>query len=322
MIVFKSASKAFRASLLHLRTCGDIVESSSDPDSPGSNFGTKKRLTRQIIGYNLKIGDPRDRLINVVGRHTNPIFAMANALWITGGRNDLDFIEYYNARGKNFSNDGETLYGAYGSRLASGCTINQIDSGIIDRLKKDPFTRRAFATIVQPRDTTSHSRDIPCLLSVQFHRTKDGLDMISTMRSQSAAMVMPYDIFALTFFHEVIATLLGAPLGIYHHNSGSFHYYMEEEPVVDEIMKGQRFGKSVPLETIPILPTEDIWGRLYRVMELETYIRAGTLTPAELQKEPLPIYWKGILFLLGVQTWGKRDDVLAHVPEYYRAALV
>jgi thymidylate synthase len=321
--VFSSANKAFRASLQQLRAHGDVVPSTSDPDSPGSHFGAKERSTKSLVGYNFKISEPRDRLVNTPGRRANPIFAVANALWILGGRDDLHFIQYYNPLGKNFSDDGETLYGAYGSRLMNGCTINQIDNGITGRIVKDRHTRRAFATIVQPRDTTAHSRDIPCLLSIQFHVTKNGLDMISTMRSQSAAMVMPYDLFALTFLHETIAAVLCIPLGIYHHNSGSFHYYLEEEPLVNEILaKGPRFGPSANPAVIPCMPTEDVWGRFYRTMELETYMRQGTLTPEELHGQMLPDYWKSLLFLLGVQTWGKSNYILKHIPEYYRAALL
>lgn len=57
------------------------------------------------------------------------------------------------------------------------------------------------------------------------------------MRSQSALMVMPYDLFLLTMLHEAMAVRLGVGLGYYHHFCGSLHYYEDEEELVDAVLR-------------------------------------------------------------------------------------
>src|SRR5258708_1711186 len=117
MFPFGGVNDAYRESLSDIRANGHFIPSSSDPKSPGSAFGAKQRITKEIMGYQFSVRDPRDRLVNLPGRRTNPIFAVANALWMLAGRDDLEFIQYYNQRGKDFSDDGVTLYGAHGARL-------------------------------------------------------------------------------------------------------------------------------------------------------------------------------------------------------------
>ena len=67
-------------------------------------------------------------------------FALAETIWILSGSNELAMLQYYNSNYKTFSNDGQTLHGAYGFRLrhASGY-IDQLEE-VIDKLKADPFS--------------------------------------------------------------------------------------------------------------------------------------------------------------------------------------
>jgi thymidylate synthase len=239
---------------------------------------------------------------------------MANALWILCGRDDLEFIDFYNKRGKIFSDDGEKLYGAYGSRLFSGCTIDQLNDGIIARLKKDAFSRRTVATVFQPRDTTSHSKDIPCLLNVQFLFDCKQLNMITTMRSQSACGVMPYDLFALTFLHEAVALACGMKMGFYQHNCGSFHYYEEEEPFVETILKepARPDKENVKVPTMP----HNFFTTLLSAMEIEQDMRQRRWSSFDRMEE----YWRNVLAILGAQTYGV-DRMRPYLGMYYFHAL-
>ena len=320
---FPNATEAFHCGVTDIYQNGAITQSSLDPSSPGSHFGTKPRMMIEQLCYQFAISDPCARLVVMKGRKTNPIFAVANALWILSGRDDVDFIAYYNQIGKKFSDDGLTLYGAYGRRLFHGCRINQV-AKVIERLKLDPSSRRAIAVVAQPRDASSNSRDVPCLMSVQFLFRLGRLDMVSHMRSQSACMVMPYDLFALMFLHEAVCMELNILPGVYRHVATSFHYYLDEEEivrkVVNENMKMVQEDMSntfPPRMDVQSSPFEDV----VEVLKIADSIRLDGMLPKDIEGAKVSEYWKGILFLLGLQTWGKNDYALARIPEYYKSAL-
>ena len=323
MQVYANATEAFYRGVVDLHRDGTIAPSSLDPSSPGSHFGTKQRMMREHLCYQFAISDPCERLVVMSGRKTNPIFAVANALWILSGRDDLDFIAHYNARGKNFSDDGLSLYGAYGRRLFHGCRINQV-AKVIDRLKLDAMSRRAVAVVAQPRDASSNSRDIPCLLSVQFLYRAGRLDMVSHMRSQSACMVMPYDLFALMFLHEAVCTELGMQAGVYRHMATSFHYYLDEEEAVYKVLNEpvtniQQAERNVtpPRMDEQSSPFTDV----EEVLKIANNIRLEGMLPQDIEHASVSEYWKGILFLLGLQSWGNHEYALSRIPEYYKRAL-
>ncbi len=319
MQVYVSATEAFYRGVVELHRDGTIAPSSRDPSSPGSHFGTKQRMMREHLCYQFAICDPAERLVVMSGRKTNPIFAVANALWILSGRDDLNFIAYYNERGKNFSDDGLSLYGAYGRRLFHGCRINQV-AKVIDRLRIDATSRRAVAVVAQPRDSSSNSRDIPCLLSVQFLYRAGRLDMVSHMRSQSACMVMPYDLFALMFLHEAVCVELNLLPGLYRHMSTSFHYYLDEEQVVDAVINSANMdeqGVVVPRMAEQSSPFTDV----DQVLKIADNIRLDGMLPQDIERTSVSEYWKGHLFLLGLQRWGNNEYALSRIPEYYKRAL-
>lgn len=78
--------------------------------------------------------------------------------------------------------------------------------------------------------------DVPCAIALQFLVRRDALVCVAMMRSQSAAMVMPYDIFLFTVIQEILAVRLQIPLGPYIHIAGSIHYYEEEMELVDQLL--------------------------------------------------------------------------------------
>jgi hypothetical protein len=66
------------------------------------------------------------------------------------------------------------------------------------------------------------------------------------MRSQSAAFVQPYDVFLMTMLQELLANELNVGLGYYKHFCGSYHYFVDEEKMVDEIYYSQDYSEAMP----------------------------------------------------------------------------
>lgn len=205
--------------------------------------------TYELIGHSFIIENPRDRILNCKLRNINPDYLVGNVLWVLSQSNKLDFIQYYNSRGINFSDDGEILRGAYGKRLFDIDGVNQIKH-CIDELRLDPDSRRALASIHMPQHDWHGSVDTPCTADVQFLIRDNKLIMINHMRSQSAAFVMPYDIFLMTMLHELIANELDVELGYYQHFCGSIHFFEREMDIVNEMLDwdSKEYKFSVPMK--------------------------------------------------------------------------
>lgn len=104
---------------------------------------------------------PRERVLFNAARDTNPFSLVYESLWMLAGRNDLAPMVYYTAKFADYSDDGETLNGAYGYRWRQATVYKQMIDGapegedryyqssvdqlriLISHLKADPTSRRA-----------------------------------------------------------------------------------------------------------------------------------------------------------------------------------
>jgi thymidylate synthase len=321
---FSNLNLAYKEILCDLITQGTEVNSTTDPMSIGSRFGNEVRKTKEIIGYSFAIEHPHERAIFQESKPINLPFAIANCIWTIAGSDSLDFINFYNDRGKQFSDDHLTLYGAHGKRLFNTDGINQI-AAIINRLKTDPYSRRTVAAIYQPVDNQAVSRDIPCPIAIQFFQRDDKLHTVAYMRSQSAAMVLPYDVFVFTFLQEVLAVELGLTLGTYHHVCGSLHYYLDEQELVHKVLNEESISSSNIYIPAPQMPkTVSPLQMINTIFCCEEQIRSKikhSSGKCNLDLPDMPNYWKEVLLILVIANLTKVGaDIklyLSYLPEYY-----
>lgn len=73
--------------------------------------------------------DPMQRVLFDKKRMCNPFFHSMEGLWIIGGYRDVEFLDYFNSQMKQYSDDGDTFWGAYGWRLR-GRGMDQIEKAI------------------------------------------------------------------------------------------------------------------------------------------------------------------------------------------------
>lgn len=243
-----------------------------DINAFGIESSPRGRRTKEILGHNFIIEDPRDRYIGLEARDLNLYYAIGNTLWVLGQSNDLDQILYYNERGSMFSDDGKTLRGAYGKRIFDMDGVNQWNQAMRE-LRLDPDSRRAIVDIHLPQHDWSGSLDTPCTSDFQFLIRNGQLNMINHMRSQSAAMVMPYDLFLMTFLQEIAACELGLKLGYYHQFSNSIHYYSNEEKMVNAIISAE--DSHIGMRT---MPGETSYAYIKPLLEFERYARKKAVT--------------------------------------------
>lgn len=185
-LVFNSLNEAFENLL-------NRIDVSNRVKVTQTRNGEVRKFTEPVL---LTYLSPRTRVMLWKGRKANPFFHVYEAMWMLAGRNDLKSLTQFVKTFSDFSDDGETINGAYGYRWRSAgvgetdledfsektlCSLNfgGGDSGVrvdqlkvlLDLLHQQKNTRRAVLTmwnVVDDLLKTLYSRDVCCNLNVMF----------------------------------------------------------------------------------------------------------------------------------------------------------
>lgn len=168
--------------------------------------------------------DRGERTILLTGRGWNPAFAIVEAAWVITGRKDVKTLAEFIGTFDRYSDDGQTLQGAYGDRLRHFFGRDQIEPAI-EELTKHPSSRRVVLSLYAPSDLGLDSKDIPCNTQVALRRVKGRLEMSVSNRSNDLWLGVPYNWFVFRVLQHMIADRLGIPCGIQRHVSSCVHLY-------------------------------------------------------------------------------------------------
>lgn len=179
-------------------------------------------------------------------RNLNLKFMVAEWLWITFGHSELYVIAQYNKEMGRFSDNGVSLYGAYGPRW-----INQYQY-ILDTLRADRDSRQAVIEIWTKNP--EKSKDVPCTLTWQFFIRDNKLDMTVNMRSSDIWLGIPHDFYSFSQIGNIFAGVLGVKRGDLVMNLGSSHLYQRDEEKTLCVIQSWEMGyghRSPALERYP-----------------------------------------------------------------------
>jgi len=180
--------------------------------------------------------NPVNQLLLLGKRKFNPFFAVVESAWVLSGRNQLSDLQTIISNYDQFSDDGNTLNGAYGFRIQSYFEIDQLES-LITLLKKDKETRRAVITLYAPKDLANNkSLDIPCNTSIFFKIRNSKLDITIINRSNDLFLGIPYNVFVFNVLQQYVAGRLGIEIGVQRHFTDCLHLYEQDLIKVREII--------------------------------------------------------------------------------------
>lgn len=168
--------------------------------------------------------DGGERTILLSGRRWNPAFALVEAAWVVTGRNDVKTLAEFIGTFGRYSDDGQTLHGAYGYRLRHFFGRDQIEA-VIEELIRYPSSRRVVLSLYAPSDLGLDSKDIPCNTQVALRRVDGRLEMTVSNRSNDLWLGVPYNWFVFRVLQHLIADRLGIPCGVQRHVSSCLHLY-------------------------------------------------------------------------------------------------
>jgi len=304
----------------------DIVKDVyNNPEFSSSPRGMK---VKEIIGYQFRIINPRNRIPYVAGRDFSIHYMIAELLWYLSGNNSTSWISNYSSFWSKISDDGKTANSAYGARIFK--PHDRISAGldpdwtqwnyIINELKSDPDSRRAVVHIRSPQDSILASLDVPCTLSLQFFLRNDKVHMVTSMRSSDVILGLAYDVPAFTVFQELLALQLtkelGRPIGLgtYTHLSASLHVYERHFKMVEKILDED---KKQDYRNVLEMPPMQLEVPLKQLMRAESEIRRapsivsliGTLNQISSEPNLRKDYWLDWCQVLASHRATKLNDV-------------
>jgi len=212
---FRNISYATAASL------SALIERGADATVHGDTQ-TKELLHRLTI-----LERPTERFLFLPGRQNDLFAQIAEALWVLAGRNDLDWLERYLVRAKDFSDDGgRTWRAGYGPRLRNWAgTVDQV-AEVRRLLLRDPSTRRAVISLFDPSTDFGESKDCPCNNWLSWIIRAGRLHMSVAIRSNDILWGFSgANAFEWSVLHEMMAYWTGAEVGSATYFATSLHLY-------------------------------------------------------------------------------------------------
>lgn len=182
---------------------------------------------------------PWERVLFWAERDANPFFHLAEALWMLAGRQDLAYPAQFVSRMRTFSDDGETLHGAYGYRWRRWFGRDQLDE-IVRALRADHLDRRQVLQMWDARaDLGRAGRDVPCNTQATFQVGPSGaLDMVVFNRSNDIVWgLCGANAVHFSVLHEYLADRIGVTQGTYTQVSANAHVYADMLPQVGDVAR-------------------------------------------------------------------------------------
>lgn len=288
---FNNTKEVWENSIDYVLDHGQTTQICTDENSIGSLFGKKSRNTIEVLASLTCLKNPRERIFYSDKKKINYSYMLANFLFMFKNNNSLDFIDFYNTKGRMFSDDGKTLNAPTGYRLLNG--QNQIhQAGQI--LKADSSSRRVILQIFDKADLYKKTKDYPCINYFQLFNRDNKLMFITNMRSQSVLNILPYDFFVFTMLQEALSNYFKLELGEYYHYAGSFHIYTDELELATKI-SNYKDSISFTMKKMTSFNDEVIKELFKAESEIRSLIMNNKQESIDYNKYHLDKYWKSFL---------------------------
>ena len=214
-IITINANTLFSDSLWNMKISGKPVETRN---------GKALRIMEPVL---TRVKNPMQRVLFHQGRDANPIFHLAEAIWMLAGREDVEFVERFNSKIGQYSDDGYVFNAAYGNRMRRHFGMDQL-LDVIDVLETDPNSRQAIVQLWDPNDLTKSTKDKACNMQLIFEIVDNKLNM--TVINRSNDLWYGYagaNIVHFTVIQEFVASALRVPMGEYRTFTNNLHLYTE-----------------------------------------------------------------------------------------------
>jgi thymidylate synthase len=225
------------------------LEAINDILTNGDEVAPRGQLTRELLQRTMVV-DMRRPVLTVPQRKLSYQFMAAEAYWILTGDNRVSTIAPYNKHISQFSDDGETFFGAYGPKIMSQLQY------VVSKLLLDLDTRQAGLTIW--RECPPATKDVPCTVAVFFNIRNNKLNCHTFMRSSDVWLGVPYDVFNFSMLSHMVCCLLNGDLnadgpitpGDLHLTAASSHLYERNFEAARECLTAEVLDQQLTPEAL------------------------------------------------------------------------
>lgn len=253
-----------------------FISTSDDVERTDSRNGEVLKCKQPVT---TRYSHPTERVLFWAERNANPFFHFMECLWMVAGRKDVKWISQFNKSFGQFSDDKKTFHGAYGDRWVNHFGTDQMLT-IVEILKKNPSDRRAVLTMWDPEiDLGFEGLDFPCNTQIYFDATHGQLNMTVCCRSNDIVWgAYGANAVHMSFLQEIMATMIGIPVGVYWQISNNWHGYLKTmEPVLGLVTSASPDDcpyKSGEVSPYPVMNVEPrVWFE-----DLHVFLENGPIT--------------------------------------------
>ena len=190
-----------------------------------SKHGRKFADTRALFNIGFTIHKPQLSYISARHRDWNLDYAKAEWEWyLSGDRNIKKLGEIYGKIPpiwKRMADENGNVNSNYGWQWKRDDQIGYV----IDKLKKEMFTRHACISIYDGKEHDKFTYDTPCTYAVQFTNVENRLNMCVTMRSNDLWYGFCNDQYQFSKLLELVCKETGLDIGSYYHFAHNLHIY-------------------------------------------------------------------------------------------------
>ena len=193
-----------------------------------SKHGIRFADTKALFNVGFTLMRPEQRIITDEKRNWKLNYAEAEWQWyLSGDRNIKKLGEIYGTVPmiwQRMADDEGNVNSNYGYQWQRNDQIGYV----IDKLKRDMFTRHACISIYDGKEHDKFATDTPCTYAIQFTNVNNYFNMCVTMRSNDLWYGFCNDQYQFSKLQELIAEEIHMEVGTYYHFAHNLHIYNDK----------------------------------------------------------------------------------------------
>ena len=193
-----------------------------------SKHGIKFANTRTFFNVGFNLHRPEQRIITDEKRKWKLDYAEAEWQWYLSGDKNIKKLGKIYGKVPEIWKRMADPQGNVNSNYGYQWQRNDQIGYVIDKLKKDMFTRHACISIYDGKEHDKFATDTPCTYAIQFTNVNNYLNMCVTMRSNDLWYGFCNDQYQFSKLQELICKETKLDMGTYYHFAHNLHIYSDK----------------------------------------------------------------------------------------------
>ena len=193
-----------------------------------SEHGIKFADTKAMFNVGFTILKPEVRKIVDTKRNWKEEYAEAEWQWYLSGDKNIKKLGKIYGKVPEIWKRMADPQGDVNSNYGYQWQRNDQIGYVIDKLKRDMFTRHACISIYDGKEHDKFATDTPCTYAIQFTNVNNYLNMCVTMRSNDLWYGFCNDQYQFSKLQELICKETKLDMGTYYHFAHNLHIYTDK----------------------------------------------------------------------------------------------